>query len=197
MSASPPSERRGSCAAGLARLEVVTGDITRAAVDAIVNAANEALAGGGGVDGAIHAAAGAAELARACRALPEVRPGVRCPTGEARITPGFRLPARFIIHTVGPVWQGGQRREAELLASCYTSSVELARMHQLSTLAFPAISTGVFGYPLEAACKVAVNALVQVLGEEPSITRVSLFAFAEPTARALAAALAAAGRDDG
>jgi O-acetyl-ADP-ribose deacetylase len=177
-------------AAGLSRLEVVIGDITRASVDAIVNAANEALAGGGGVDGAIHAAAGVDELVRACRALPEVRPGVRCPTGEARITPGFRLPARHIIHTVGPVWHGGQQREAELLAACYTSSVELARAHQLSTLAFPAISTGVFGYPLDAACRVAVNALGRALDAAPSIARVSLFAFGEPTARALGAAVA-------
>jgi O-acetyl-ADP-ribose deacetylase len=176
-------------ARGLSRLEVSIGDITRASVDAIVNAANEALAGGGGVDGAIHAAAGVDELARACRALPEVRPGVRCPTGEARITPGFRLPARYIIHTVGPVWRGGQQREAELLAACYTSSVELARAHQLSTLAFPAISTGVFGYPLDAACRVAVNALAGALGAAP-ITRASLFAFGEPTARALRTAIA-------
>jgi O-acetyl-ADP-ribose deacetylase (regulator of RNase III) len=151
----------------VSRLEVVVGDITRAPVDAIVNAANEALAGGGGVDGAIHAAAGAEQLARACRALPEVTPGVRCPTGEARITPGFRLPARYIIHTVGPVWRGGQRGEAELLAACYTNSVELARAHQLTTLAFPAISTGVFGYPLDAACQIAVHALTVVGGGGP------------------------------
>jgi O-acetyl-ADP-ribose deacetylase (regulator of RNase III) len=189
MTASSPSERNAAYAAGLARLQVVVGDITRATVDAIVNAANEALAGGGGVDGAIHAAAGKEELARACRALPELRPGVRCPTGEARITSGFRLPARHIIHTVGPVWHGGQQGEAELLASCYTRSVELARAHQLATLAFPAISTGVFGYPVEAACQVAVNALAEVLGREPAIESVSLFAFGEPTARALRAAL--------
>jgi O-acetyl-ADP-ribose deacetylase len=187
------SERHAARASGLVRLEVVVGDITRANVDAIVNAANEALSGGGGVDGAIHAAAGAEELARACRALPEVRPGVRCPTGEARITPGFRLPARYIIHTVGPVWQGGQRGEAELLASCYGRSLELARAHQLASVAFPAISTGVFGYPLEAACQVAVNALAEALAGEPAPARVSLFALGEPTAGALRAALHAAG----
>jgi O-acetyl-ADP-ribose deacetylase (regulator of RNase III) len=190
MTEASPADSRAAHAAAVSRLEVVVGDITRASVDAIVNAANEALAGGGGVDGAIHRAAGADELARACRALPEVRPGVRCPTGEARITPGFRLPARYIIHTVGPVWQGGHRHEAELLAACYTNSIELARTHRLATLAFPAISTGVFGYPLDAACQVAVHALAGALGREPSVASVSLFAFSEPTARALRAALA-------
>jgi len=174
--------------AALARIEVVVGDITRAAVDAIVNAANEALAGGGGVDGAIHDAAG---VHAACRALPEVAPGVRCPTGEARITAGFRLRARHIIHTVGPVWLGGARREPELLASCYRRSIELAREHQLATLAFPAISTGIFGYPLEAACRVAVATLAGALADSPHITRVCLYAFSEPTAQALRQALAA------
>jgi O-acetyl-ADP-ribose deacetylase (regulator of RNase III) len=107
------------------RLEVVRGDITTLDVDAIVNAANERLLGGGGVDGAIHRAAGA-ELLAACRALPEVRPGVRCPTGDARLTAGFRLRARYVIHTVGPIWRGGQQSEADLLASCYRSSLALA-----------------------------------------------------------------------
>src|SRR5689334_1848884 len=106
------------------RLQVLQGDITRLSVDAIVNAANERMLGGGGVDGAIHRAAGP-ELLEACRGVPEVRPGVRCPTGEARITPGFRLPARHVIHTVGPVWRGGSHREPELLASCYGSSLRL------------------------------------------------------------------------
>ena len=109
-------------------LSVVRGDITKLDVDAIVNAANTALLGGGGVDGAIHRAAGP-ELLAACRALPEVRPGVRCPTGEARITPGFRLKARFVIHTAGPVWRGGGQNEQELLASCYQTSIALARDH--------------------------------------------------------------------
>jgi len=177
-------------ALSLARLDVVVGDITQAAVDAIVNAANEALAGGGGVDGAIHRAAGP-ELLEACRALPQVAPGVRCPTGEARITPGFRLPARWVIHTVGPVWRGGGSGEAELLASCYTSSVGLAAAHGVVRLAFPAISTGVFGYPLEAACQVAVQAIASALADAPRIERVSLVAFDTRTASALRAAFGA------
>jgi O-acetyl-ADP-ribose deacetylase (regulator of RNase III) len=189
---------------GVAKLRVVIGDITRLQVDAIVNAANEALAGGGGVDGAIHDAAGP-ELLSACLALPEVRPGVRCPTGEARITPGFRLPARFVLHTAGPVWRGGKRGEPELLASCYRRCIELARAHRLATLAFPAISTGIYGYPLEAACAVAVEALSTELAlsgrgsREPSsreleadVERVVLVAFDKRAAAALRSALAAA-----
>src|SRR3954465_2041871 len=120
-------------------IEVVQADITTLAVDAIVNAANETLTGGGGVDGAIHRAAGP-ELLAACRAIPEVRPHVRCPTGEARITPGFRLPARFVIHAVGPVWRGGGDGERELLASCYRKALELCSEQGISTLAIPAIS---------------------------------------------------------
>ena len=174
----------------LARVEVLVGDITRLPVDAIVNAANEALAGGGGVDGAIHAAAGP-ELGRACRALPEVTPGVRCPTGQARITPGFELPARYVIHTVGPIWRGGQRGEPGQLAACYRRSLELANEHQLTTVAFPAISTGVFGYPLESACEVAVEALAGSLELAPAIVRVLLVAFNERSAEALRAALRA------
>jgi O-acetyl-ADP-ribose deacetylase (regulator of RNase III) len=175
-------------ALALARVEVLVGDITRLPVDAIVNAANEALAGGGGVDGAIHAAAGP-ELGEACRTLPEVAPGVRCPTGEARITAGFRLPARHIIHTVGPIWHGGQRGEPEQLASCYRRSIELANEHGLATLAFPAISTGIYGYPLEAAGQVAVAALASALQAAPAIRQVFLVAFNERTAEALRAAL--------
>src|SRR5215207_9846446 len=110
-------------------LHLVRDDITTLDVDAIVNAANKSLLGGGGVDGAIHRAAGP-ELLAACRALPEVRPGVRCPTGEARLTPGFHLKARYVIHTAGPVWHGGGRKERELLASCYRHSLALAREHQ-------------------------------------------------------------------
>lgn len=185
-----PPVPRPSRAAALARIELTLGDITRLDVDAIVNAANEALAGGGGVDGAIHAAAGP-ELGAACRALPEVAPGVRCPTGEARITPGFRLRARHVIHTVGPIWHGGQRGEPALLAACYRRSVELARELGLASLAFPAISTGIFGYPLEAACEVAVEALSSALASAPAVERVALVAFGEPTARALGQALAA------
>jgi O-acetyl-ADP-ribose deacetylase (regulator of RNase III)/ketosteroid isomerase-like protein len=174
----------------LGRVEVVVGDITRQDVDAIVNAANEALAGGGGVDGAIHAAAGP-ELLAACRTLPEVAPGVPCPTGDARITPGFRLRARHVIHTVGPVWHGGRQGEPALLASCYRRAVELVTEHGLASLAFPAISTGVFGYPLEAASAVAIDSLGSALAEAPSVARVVLVAFSEPTARALREALAA------
>lgn len=188
--AKTPDGRGEAARAALARIEVVVGDITHQDVDAIVNAANEALAGGAGVDGAIHAAAGP-ELLAACRRLPEAARGVRCPTGDARITPGFRLRARHVIHTVGPVWHGGARGEPALLASCYRRSIELAREHGLATLAFPAISTGVYGYPLEAASAVAIGSLGSALAEAPSVARVVLVAFGEPTARALRAALAA------
>jgi len=136
-------------------LDIIEADITALHVDAIVNAANEALLGGGGVDGSIHRGAGP-ELLAACRALPQVRAGVRCPTGDARITPGFRLPAKFVIHTVGPVWQGGVAGEAELLASCYRRSLQLAMENDVRSIAFPAISCGVFGYPIDAAVKVAL-----------------------------------------
>ena len=141
-------------------IRVVQGDLTALDVDAVVNAANERMLGGGGVDGAIHRAAGP-ELLAACRAVPEVRPGVRCPTGEARITPGFRLPARFVIHTVGPVWRGGGAGEDEALASAYRSSLVLADEHGLDTVAFPAISTGVYGFPADRAARVAVDAVRQ------------------------------------
>lgn len=139
-------------------IEVQRVDITTLAVDAIVNAANERLLGGGGVDGAIHRAAGP-RLLEACRALPEVRPSVRCPTSEARITPGFSLPARFVIHTVGPVWRGGEYDEPELLAACYRNSLALANAQGLESIAFPAISCGVYGYPPELAAAVAVQSL--------------------------------------
>jgi O-acetyl-ADP-ribose deacetylase (regulator of RNase III) len=140
----------------MAQIEVFQGDITTIAVDAIVNAANERMLGGGGVDGAIHLAAGP-ELLEACRAIPEVRPGVRCPTGEARITPGFHLAARLVIHTVGPVWRGGRHGEPELLARCYRSSLALARERGLRSIAFPAISCGIYGYPIDDAAAIAVR----------------------------------------
>ncbi|QAU24226.1 O-acetyl-ADP-ribose deacetylase [Dyella sp. M7H15-1] len=140
---------------------VITANLTRLALDAIVNAANPRLLGGGGVDGAIHRAVGPALLA-ACRTLPEVAPDVRCPVGEARITPGFNLPARYVIHTVGPVWHGGHAGEAALLASCYRSSIALAMEHDLHSIGFPAISCGVYGYPPEQAARVAVATLLRI-----------------------------------
>jgi len=157
-------------------IEVVEADLTTLNVDAIVNAANETLLGGGGVDGAIHRAAGP-ELLRACRAIPEVAPGVRCLTGEARITPGFRLPARSVIHTVGPVWRGGDRGEPDLLASCYRASLRLAGEHAIATIAFPAISCGVYGYPIEAAVAIAVREVRAYLERERSVGRIVFCCF--------------------
>ena len=147
-------------------------DITTLAVDAIVNAANSELAIGGGVCGAIHRAAGP-ELARACAALAP------CPAGSARITPGFRLPARFVIHAVGPIWRGGEFGEPALLASAYRTSIHLARDHTLRSIAFPAISTGIFGYPLDAATKIAVAAVREALADPGSIEEVVFACFSE------------------
>jgi O-acetyl-ADP-ribose deacetylase (regulator of RNase III) len=138
-----------------ARIEILKGDLTRQAVDAIVNAANSKMLGGGGVDGAIHRAAGP-ELLEACRRVTEVRPGVRCPSGEARITPGFNLPARHVIHAVGPIYRG-RSSDATLLRSAYRSSLELAIEHDLRSIAFPAISCGVYGYPLDEAASISIE----------------------------------------
>lgn len=157
-------------------LTVFRGDITQLAVDAIVNAANEQMLGGGGVDGAIHNAAGPRLLA-ACREVPEARPGVRCPTGDARITPGFELAAKFVIHTVGPVWNGGSAGEDELLASCYRKSLELAEQHAVQSIAFPAISCGVYRFPVDRASAIAVRAIREHLARARSISSVTLVAF--------------------
>ncbi|HFD91740.1 MAG TPA: O-acetyl-ADP-ribose deacetylase [Gammaproteobacteria bacterium] len=156
------------------RLEVVLGDITRLDVDAIVNAANESLLGGGGVDGAIHRAAGPGLLAE-CRTLGG------CKTGQARITAGYNLPARHVIHTVGPVWRGGGHGEAELLASCYRNSLELAVAHHLRTIAFPAISCGVYGYPLQEAAQIAVNEVRSFLAHDRLLRKVYLVCYDQKT----------------
>ncbi len=166
------------------RMRVVEGDITGLKVDAIVNAANEGLRGGGGVDGAIHRAAGP-ELLAECRTLGG------CPTGEARITKGYRLPARWVIHTMGPVWRGGGAGEPELLAGCDRNALCLARENGVATIAFPAISTGVYGYPLAAATEIAVTTVAESLVLEPEITQVIFCCFGTQTLDAYRAALAA------
>ena|SRR5579884_3939774 len=159
------------------RIRVLRGDITEQRVDAIVNAANTTLLGGGGVDGAIHDAAGP-KLLEECRTLGG------CPTGEARITRGYDLPARHVIHTVGPVWSGGKRGEDELLARCYQSSLALAVQHGLRTIAFPAISTGAYRFPLDRATRIAVRKVTAFLDEHPELEAVTFVCFDERTATA-------------
>lgn len=166
------------------RIEIVEGDITRLQVDGIVNAANTTLLGGGGVDGAIHRAAGPG-LLEECRTLGG------CPTGQAKITGGYNLPARHVIHTVGPVWRGGTHGEDQLLASCYRNSLELAVRHGLKSIAFPAISTGAYGFPLQRATDIALHQVHDFLGQHPELERVVFVCFGRDARQAYAAALKA------
>ncbi len=168
------------------RIRIISQDVTTVDVDAIVNAANEWMLGGGGVDGAIHEAAGP-KLLEACRAVPLVREGVRCPTGESRITPGFCLPARHVIHAVGPVWRGGMVGEAALLKSCYTSALLLASQHGVRSLAIPAISCGAFGFPTFEAAKIAKSALLAFLRNDQTMEKIVLVAIDSDVRAALEA----------
>jgi O-acetyl-ADP-ribose deacetylase (regulator of RNase III) len=169
-----------------ARLEVIVADITTLGVDAIVNAANTSLLGGGGVDGAIHRAAGP-ELLAECRTLQG------CATGDAKITRGFRLPARHVIHAVGPVWNGGSRGEDGALASCYARAIELSQTHGLASIAFPAISTGVYRFPADRAANIAVTTTVDALAVAPAVSRVVFCCFSQDSARLHEQVLAAFG----
>lgn len=164
------------------RIEVIQADITKLAVDAIVNAANRSLLGGGGVDGAIHRAAGP-DLLAACRTLGG------CKTGQAKITPGFRLPARFVIHTVGPIYDDGTRGEPDLLASCHRESLRLAVANGARTIAFPAISCGVYGYPIPDAARIAIGTVAGFLAKEASIEQVIFACFGDEVTAAFADAL--------
>lgn len=171
----------------LSRIEIIRGDITSLEADAIVNAANESLLGGGGVDGAIHRSAGP-ELLVECRTLGG------CRTGDAKITAGYHLPAAHVIHTVGPVWRGGDEGEDELLARCYRRSLEVALQNGLRTIAFPAISTGVYGFPAGRAASIAVGTVVSFLQETPSIAGVIFCCFSDESAELHREALESAGQ---
>ncbi|MBD7953804.1 O-acetyl-ADP-ribose deacetylase [Stenotrophomonas sp. Sa5BUN4] len=175
------------------KIEVWQGDITTLAVDAIVNAANESLLGGGGVDGAIHRAAGPG-LLQSCEQLPQLRPGVRCPTGEVVATDAHELPARFVLHTVGPVWHDGQRDESALLANCYWKSLQLAEKLGARSIAFPAISCGVYGYPLYRAAEIAATETLAWQRSHREPRRIILVAYNTATFKAYQQALSAAGQ---
>ena len=168
-------------------IRTLCADITCVHADAIVNAANPSLLGGGGVDGAIHRAAGAALLA-ACRALPQSAPGIRCATGEACLTPAFALPARWVIHTVGPIWNGGDAQEAELLARCYRNACRLLHEHGGRSIVFPAISCGVYAYPTPLAAAIASATLCDELSRDPSID-ITLCCFSAPVQNIFQSAL--------
>jgi len=174
----------------MATVESVLGDITRQQVNAIVNAANTTLLGGGGVDGAIHRSAGP-ELLEECRKIGG------CPTGEARLTRGYRLPAKYVIHTVGPVWSGGKRREPELLRACYVNSLQVANEHGIKSVAFPSISTGAYRYPIEQAARIAVGTVREALSATTSVELVRFVCFSKADLEVYRAILGERGAQSG